>query len=191
MQKCALKFQFKGAEFAEEIVHSVNNGLHLIGIEGRSYFCTFPNQFSRYTHVACLQSRKDVSKCFLPLCSCQIFKKISKEVFRLRTDGGAEIKFMKLIFKTSFTSYTLQHNSFAKVVNFTILKPDCCVFKEADLRGKYWSYAMEYVDNIKNRLPHLTLTSTPLEKKVWKNIYSQPCKRIWKCYPHLQHFFSE
>lgn len=117
------------------------------------------------THMLCVYQLRKM--CLQPLRHtrlCQISQKsFSKIVDLLHTDGGTEYKPITDTFKIFTASHTFHHNPFGERINRTILEPARTILEEAGLERKYWSYAVEHVFYVKNRLPHLSLGCTPLE----------------------------
>lgn len=91
-------------------------------------------------------------------------KNSPKGVGRLRTDGGTENKPISNVLEIFTASHTSQQNPFGKPINRTILEPARTILEEAGLGRKYWSYAVEHITYVKNRLPHSTLECNPFGK---------------------------
>lgn len=146
-------------------MHSDVFGPLSVSIEAHRYFCNFLNQYSRYTHVACLSTKKDDGSTFKVYTSLPNIRKcFSKGVVRLHTAGGTEYKPILNTFKTFTAPHTSQHNPFGEHLFHTIFEPARTIMEKAGLGRKYWSYAVERVTYVKNRLLYSALGCKPLEK---------------------------
>lgn len=86
------------------------------------YFVAFVEQFFRYSHVACMFSKKNVLRSFKLFKSLPDIEKIfGNGVLQLHTDGKSEYLSIDCIFESTTSPDTPQHNHFAERINHTIL----------------------------------------------------------------------
>lgn len=163
--KRPFKSHFLQTKFCGEIVHSDVAGPLPKAIEGQKYFVTFVDQFSRYTHVACIRHKSEVASSFRAYQDLPETRKyFNSGVVQLHTDGGSEYFSIKSVYKTTTTPETPQHNPYAERINRTILDPVRTILEESGLSRQYWTFAVEHVLYVKNRIPHSALNgSSPYE----------------------------
>ncbi len=86
--KKRFKSHFEKAEFPGEVVHTDLAGPMPRSMEGSVYICTFTDQYSRFTHVAGIQSKSDASVAAKQYKEIGHVQKYFKEgVKRLHSDG--------------------------------------------------------------------------------------------------------
>lgn len=160
----AFDSHFEPAEYAGEIVHSHSCGKLPASIHGNRYFCTFVDQYSRFTHVATIKEKGDASNVSKYKKLAQVEKYFKNGIKRLHTDGGGEYKLVDVYLHTETTPDTPQHNPFAERINRTLVETVRVMLEQAGLSAKYWEYAIEHAAYVKNRLPHSALSCSLYEK---------------------------
>lgn len=150
--------EFEPAQNAGETVHSDLCGKLPAIIHGNKYFCTFIDQFSRYTHVAAIKIKGE-TRIFVKENKklIHVQKYFKNGVERLHTDGGGAYKLVDAVLHTETTPDTTQHNPYAERINRELVEPVRVRLEEAGLGAKYWEYAIEHDSYIKNRVPHSAL----------------------------------
>jgi len=144
-------------------------------IEGYSwsqYFVTFVDGFSHYVRVKPIRSKDEASKVLKEWITCSEIETEEKANL-LRTDGGSE--YMGTEFQEWLRSRGMHHevtnastpqeNRVAERLNRTILEMMRTMMYESDLPRNLWPFAVQYTQEIMNRLPTQALSEneTPYE----------------------------
>lgn len=154
----------KSTTYAGEIVHSDLAGPLPKSHDGRRYFITFVDQFTRYSHVMGLTAKNEaVEAVKLYKETTHVKRYFKRGITQLHSDGGGEYFNADIEEKTQTTPDTPQHNPFAERLNRTYMDPVRTLLEQAGLSAKYWEYAIDHVAYVKNRLPHSALICSPYE----------------------------
>lgn len=109
------------------------------------YFCTFTDQYSRFTHVARVQNRSDIEYLFQSYKKlAHIIKYYPKGVQRLHTYCDDEYENAGPGEHTETCPDIPQHNSYPECMNRTLVKPCRDMLEQAGLGAKYWEYVIEH-----------------------------------------------
>ena len=155
---------FEPANYPGEVVHSDLAGPIHKSIHGRTYFITFVDQHTRYTHVMGLTAKSEASEAFdMYQQSFHVKKYYPKGIERLHSDGGGEYANTSANDASNTTPETPQHNPFAERINRTYLDPIRTLLEQAVLSAKYWEYALDHVAYVKNRLYHSAIKRSLFE----------------------------
>lgn len=150
---------------AGELVHSDLSGKLPRSINGKRYYCSFTDQYTRYINVAGIKFKSETAELFESYRNQpHVTTYFPSGVQALHTDGGGEYKNVKIINHSETCPDTPQHNPFSERVNRTLVEPARVLLEQAGLSKKYWEVCVEYVSYIKNRLPHSALNCSPFEK---------------------------
>jgi len=144
-------------------------------IEGYSqsrYFMTFVDSFSYYVRVKPIRSKDEAFKVLKEWITCSEIE-TGEKANLLRTDGGGE--YMGMEFQKWLRSRGMHHevtnanapqeNGVAECLNRTILEIMRTMMHESDLPKNLWPFAVQYTQEIVNRLPIRALSEneTPYE----------------------------
>jgi transposase InsO family protein len=125
---------FTRASVPGEVVHSDVVGPLPTSTTGAKWLCTFIDQASRYTNIACLVSKADVSKAHDAYSSSQTAAMFPSGIQRLHTDRGGEYEPVVVHEHTTTTPHTPQHNPFAERANRTIFEPVRTLLEETAIQ---------------------------------------------------------
>jgi len=137
-------------------------------IEGYSrsrYFVMFVDGFSHYVRVKPIRSKDEASKVLKEWITCSEIE-TGEKANLLRTDGGG--KYMGMEFQEWLRSRGMHHevmnantpqeNRVAERLNRTILEMMRTMMHESDLPKNLWPFAVQYTQEIVNRLPTQALS---------------------------------
>jgi hypothetical protein len=122
------------------------------------YFVTFIDDKSRYTYVYLLRSKGEVFDKFKEF-EVLVRTKYSKTIKILRSDNGGEYlsnefdAFLKArgIEKQLSVPYTPQQNGVAERMNRTLVESARTMMLQANLKKRYWGYAVLHAAYLRNR----------------------------------------
>lgn len=155
-----------------EIIHSdVCGPFKQTGYKGEKYFCTFVDDYSKFSIVQPIKSKSEVFASFKESSSF-FLNRTGNTIKELRCDNGKEYinnQFEDLARKWGFQikpcpRYRHELNGTAERLNRTILDRTRCLFNESNLPKSYWPLVVRTVNFLKNRtLINLTENKTPFE----------------------------
>lgn len=94
--KKTFDYHFDKVDHPGEIVHSDLAGPLPTSTNGCKYFCTFTDQFSRFSHVAGIRKKSDVAELYEEYKALSHVKKFfPRRIERLHSDGGGEYENLK------------------------------------------------------------------------------------------------
>ncbi len=137
---------------------------------GDSYFITFIDDFTRYSHVYLISHKSKALDCFRRYVSL-VENQLDKSIKALRTDRGHEYlskQFKELcdekgIMRQLMIPRTPQQNGVAERRNRTLLEMVRSIMAQANLPISYWDDAILTAVYILNRVPSKSVPSTPYE----------------------------
>ena len=142
-------------------------------LEGKHYFVTFVDDFSRRVWVYMLKSKDKVFETFL-VWKKMVENQTGRKIKVLRSDNGTKYQndqFSYFCKKEGISRHftvrdTSQQNGVAELMNLTLLEKVRCMLSNAGLGKQFWAEAVMYASHLINRLPSTALNGkTPLE--VW------------------------
>ena len=155
-----------------ELIHSDLCDLHSFSTpDQRKYFCTFIDEFSKFTYVYLLHSKDEVLEKF-KIYKAEVENLCNTKIKILRSDNGGEYMFPSfceehgIVHETS-AAYTPQQNGVAERKNRTLMEMVNSMLKNSGLSKGYWGDALLTACHIQNRVPSKKSSLTPYE--LWKN----------------------
>ncbi|KAL4556874.1 hypothetical protein LXL04_035040 [Taraxacum kok-saghyz] len=140
--------------------------------DGRHYYVTFTDDFSRYGYVYLIRQKSDTFEKSKEYRN-KVKNRLGKKIKVLRSDRGGEylsIKFNDYLRDCGIVSQlipprTPQLNGVAERINRTLLDMVRCMMSRASLPITFWGYALEIDAHILNRVPTKKVSKTPF--KMW------------------------
>ena len=194
--------------------HKITNAKHILEImssdvcgpfrtqtpDGKKYFVTFIDHYSRFTWVSLVRRKSDVFKVFKILMT-RLHNRHGYYPAVLHSDGGGEYISDELIAycekhgiaRTNTTrNSSSKQNGIAERKNRTLQESALAMRVDAGLPETFWGYAVTYATYIANRLPRPSLNNlSPLYHYERGNI--DPRKEISRiktfgclAYPHIE-----
>lgn len=160
-----------------EIVHTdVNGPITPTGRDGKRYFVSFIDDYSRQAQVCVIKNKSDVFECFRTYVNT-MRNQTGKRVKEMRCDNGREYlnrdfyTFAKQegIYIKPGPAYTHQLNGVAERFNRTIMDRARCLMSEAKLNKCYWPECVLTAAYLGNRL----LTNTAERKSPYEIFYGR------------------
>ena len=142
-------------------------------LEGKHYFVTFVDDFSRRVWVYTLKSKDEVFETYL-VWKKMVENQTGRKIKVLQSDNGTEYRndqFSIFCKKEGISRHftvrdTPQQDGVAERMNRTLLEKVRCMLSNAGLGKQFWAEAVMYASHLINRLPSAALNGkTPLE--VW------------------------
>lgn len=137
-------------------------------VNGKRYFLTIINEFSRYLAVRPLKSKSDASGESLNFVR-YFERQTGHQVRTLHANGGTEFNPVIADLKDNgveihtTTPYTAASNGLAERSYRVILELASTCLSQAKLPFKFWNYAVRHVDDCKNSVPHSMTKKVPSE----------------------------
>jgi len=140
-------------------------------IGGAKYFVTFIDDSSKYTEVAMLRNKSDVTQAFKNYKQ-RVENQTGLRIKRLRTDNGREYlskdfnDFLKEegIQRQLSVEYTPQQNGVAERANRTLVEMARCMMLQANFPDSLWAEAINTAAYLRNRCATKSLDGiTPFE----------------------------
>lgn len=160
-----------------EIVHTdVNGPITPTGRDGKRYFVSFIDDYSRQAVVCVIKNKSDVFDCFRTYVNT-MHNQTGKRVKEMRCDNGREYlnrdfyTFAKQegIYIKPGPAYTHQLNGVAERFNRTVMDRARCLMSEAKLNKCYWPECVQTATYLGNRL----LTNTVERKSPYEIFYGR------------------
>ena len=152
------------------------------------YFLTFIDDYSRYTTVYLLKSKEEVCDKFVEF-KALVENKFERKIKKLHLDSGTEYtnhRFQNVIKESGiehrFTETdTPQQNGVAKRMNRTIGGGVRSALIDAKLPARYWSYAVQYVVQVRNASPNASLKGSRDHEMPYEHWHGQKpeCDRFY------------
>ena len=159
------------ASFSLQLIHSdICGPMNVRARHGDSYFITFIDDFTRYSHVYLISHKSEALDCFRRYVSL-VENQLDKSIKALRTDRGREYlskQFKELcdekgIMRQLTIPRKPQQNGVAERRNRTLLEMVRSIMAQANLPISYWGDAILTAVYILNRMPSKSVPSTPYE----------------------------
>ena len=139
---------------------------------GFSYFLTFTDDHSRYSHVYLLKYKSEVFEKFKEYKS-EVENQLGQSIKVLRSDRGGEYlsqEFQDYLKENEILSqwtppYTPQLNGVSERRNRTLLDMVRSMMSHAKLPKSFWGYALNTASYLLNHAPSKAVDSTPYE--IW------------------------
>ena len=155
--------------------------------DGKHYYVTFTDDFSRYGYVYLIKHKSDIFEVFKRFQN-EVENQLGRKIKVLRSDRGGEylsIEFFDHLKNCGIVSQltpprTPQLNGVAERRNRTLLDMVRSMMSRATLPIRFWGYALETAAHILNRVPTKKVSKTPFE--MWKG--KRPSLghiKIWGC----------
>ncbi|GJU16302.1 putative RNA-directed DNA polymerase [Tanacetum coccineum] len=155
--------------------------------DGKHYYVTFTDDFSRYGYVYLIKHKSDTFEVFKKYQN-EVENQLGRKIKVLRSDRGGEylsIKFFDHLKNCGIVSQltpprTPQLNGVAERRNRTLLDMVRSMMCRATLPISFWGYALETAAHILNLVPTKKVSKTPFE--MWKG--KRPSLghiKIWGC----------
>ena len=155
--------------------------------DGKHYYVTFTDDFSRYGYVYLIKHKSDTFEVFKRYQN-EVENQLGRKIKVLRSDRGGEylsIEFFDHLKNCGIVSQltpprTPQLNGVAERRNRTLLDMVRSMMSRATLPIRFWGYALETAAHILNRVPTKKVSKTPFE--MWKG--KRPSLghiKIWGC----------
>ncbi|GJS65671.1 retrotransposon protein, putative, ty1-copia subclass [Tanacetum coccineum] len=155
--------------------------------DGKRYYVTFIDDFSRYGYVYLIKHKSDTFEMFKRYQN-EVENQLGKKIKVLQSDKGGEylsIEFFDHLKNCGIVSQlspprTPQLNGVAERRNRTLLDMVRSMMCRATLPISFWGYALETANHILNLVPTKKVSKTPFE--MWKG--KRPSLRhikIWGC----------
>ena len=155
--------------------------------DGRHYYVTFTDDFSRYGYIYLMKQKSETFEKFKEFKN-EAEKRLGKKIKVLRSDRGGEylsIEFDDYLRDCGIVSplnppRTPQLNGVAERRNQTLLDMVRSMMSRASLPITFWGYALETAAHILNRVPTKKVSKTPFE--MWsEKVPSLKHIKIWGC----------
>ncbi|GJY10796.1 putative RNA-directed DNA polymerase [Tanacetum coccineum] len=155
--------------------------------DGKHYYVTFTDEFSRYGYVYLIKHKSDTFEVF-KMYQNEVENQMGKNIKVLRSDRGGEYLSIKFfdhpkncgIVSKSTPPRTPQLNGVTKRRNKTLLDMVQSMMCRATLPISFWGYVLETVAHILNFVPTKKVSKTPFE--MWKGkCPSLGHIKIWGC----------
>ena len=187
------RLKIKSVRPLQMIPSDVCGPLRIPNPGGYKYFLTFIDDYSRYTQVYLLKSKKEV------FCRFQEYKAMVENKFDLRiktfrSDNGTEYRnkqFKKALkewgIRPKYSQvHTPQQNGVSERMNRTIKEGVWSLLIDSGLHKRYWPQAVRFAVYIRNRLPHSSIKyRTPFElwndnESAFKHMIQFGCEAVAK-----------
>ena len=176
-------------------VHSDMSGIQELSIDGKKYFITFIDDFSRYCWIYfTLHKDAKTIRDIYEIWRADAENKAGEPVSYLQTDVGGEYqKQMAEILKTSGVThlksppYSHESNGLAERQNRTLKDTARTLLHQAHLPSSFWTKAVQAACQIRNRLPHSNLQGISPHEAFFNEQPSLDHFRIFGslCYIHI------
>ncbi|GBM30067.1 Copia protein [Araneus ventricosus] len=138
--------------------------------EGKKYFVTIVDDFSRFCEVHLLKHKSDILEVF------KLFIKQNPDLYKIRCDNAKEYVSGELaryckksgVMIDPAPPYSPPVNGVAERANRYLLAKARALIYEAKLPKSYWGYAVQTAAYLKNRIPNQTVGNLPFELKYGK-----------------------
>ncbi|GJY81507.1 putative RNA-directed DNA polymerase [Tanacetum coccineum] len=144
--------------------------------DGKRYYVTFTDDFSRYGYVYLIKHKSDTFEVFKRYQN-EVENQLGRKIKVLRSDRGGE--YLSIEFFDHLKNYgivsqltpprTPQLNGVAERRNRTLLDMVRSMMCRATLPISFWGYALETAAHILNLVPTKKVSKTPFE--MWKGKY--------------------
>lgn len=160
---------------------------------GSRYFCTFLDDFTKYSVVKAVAHKSDVPDIVRTVLS-QLEVVAGRRVKSVRSDRGGEYTAGRLqdffnskgILHQTTAPYTPEQNGRAERLNRTLLERVRTLLVESKLDRSLWAEALHTVNYLRNRSPATGRTRTPFEL-LYGSVPDVSHLRVFGCtaYPHV------
>ncbi|GBN05325.1 Retrovirus-related Pol polyprotein from transposon TNT 1-94 [Araneus ventricosus] len=138
--------------------------------EGKKYFVTIVDDFSRFCEVHLLKHKSDILEVF------KLFIKQNPDLYKIRCDNAKEYVSGELaryckksgVMIDPAPPYSPPLNGVAERANRYLLEKARALIYEAKLPKSYWGYAVQTAAYLKNRIPNQTVGNLPFDLKYGK-----------------------
>ena len=175
-----------------ELIHTNICEMDCLSRNGKRYFITFIDDYSRYTYVFPLKTKDEAFETFKTY-KAEVENKLSLKIKSIRSDRGGEylksnfIDFCEKegIEKQLTMSYTPQQNGVAERKNRTLIEMVNSMLYGSGIIENLWTEALFSACHILNRIHSKKHDSSPYE--LWKN--RKPninYFKVWGCLAHVR-----